>query len=108
MDSNNYVVVFVTVGSEKEAKEITRVLVEEKLAGCVNSYPVTSVYRWQNQICEEGEWQLVIKTKMALFSLLSAKIQALHSYDVPEIIALPIVNSSPAYLQWLRDSLQQV
>jgi len=106
MNNNSYTVVFVTVGSETEAKEIARILLEEKLAGCVNLYPVTSVYRWQNQICEDGEWQLVIKTEMRLFSALSAKIQELHSYDVPEIIALPIVNSSTSYSQWLRDSLQ--
>ncbi len=108
MDNNSYIVVLVTVGSEAEAKKIACILVEEKLAGCVNLYPVTSVYRWQNQICEDGEWQLVIKTQMRLFSALSAKIQELHSYDVPEIIALPIVNSSTSYSQWLQDSLQQV
>jgi len=106
MDNNSYGMVFVTVGSETEAKKIARILVEEKLAGCVNFYPVTSVYRWQNQICEDGEWQLVIKTQMGLFSTLSAKIQELHSYDVPEIIALPIINSSMSYSQWLQDSLQ--
>ena len=106
MNNNNYGVVFVTVGSETEAQKIARILVEEKLAGCVNFYPVTSVYRWQNQICEEVEWQLVIKTQIELFSTLSAKIEALHSYDVPEIIALPIVNSSTPYRQWLEDSLQ--
>lgn len=105
-DNNSYGVVFVTVGNETEAKKIARILVEEKLAGCVNFYPVTSVYRWQNQICEDAEWQLVIKTDMRLFPTLSAKIQALHSYDVPEIIALPIVNSSTSYRQWLEDSLQ--
>jgi len=104
----NHIVILVTTGNEIEAKKIARVLVEEKLAGCVNFYPVTSVYRWQNEICEDAEWQLVIKTDEQLFSTLSARIQDLHSYDVPEIIALPIVNSSMAYIQWLQDSLQKV
>lgn len=108
MDSNSYGVVFVTVGNENEGKKIARILVEEKLAGCVNLYPVTSVYRWQGEICEDGEWQLVIKTNLRLFSRLSARIQELHSYDVPEIIALPIVNSSTSYHQWLQDSLPPV
>lgn len=58
-----------TTGNQIEAKKIARVLVEEKLAGCVNFYPVTSVYRWQNEICEDAEWQLVIKTDEQLFRL---------------------------------------
>jgi periplasmic divalent cation tolerance protein len=97
----NFGVVLVTAGSEAEAEKIARVLVENKLAACVSLSPIRSIYSWQGEIRSDSEWQLVIKTDLAKFEDLKTKIQELHSYEVPEIIAIPIVAGSKAYLDWL-------
>ncbi|MEG3939072.1 divalent-cation tolerance protein CutA [Microcoleus sp. S36b_A3] len=101
----NFGVVLVTAGSEAEAENIAKSLVENKLAACVSLSPIRSVYTWQGEIHSEAEWQLVIKTDLAKFEALKTKIQELHSYEVPEIIAIPIVAGSETYLHWLRQSL---
>ncbi len=98
-------VVLVTAGSEEEARAIAQALVQEKLAACVNFTPIQSVYTWQGEIQQDQEWQLLIKTDLARFDQLAARIQALHSYDVPEIIALPIQQGAAAYLSWMTDCL---
>ncbi|MGP1386239.1 MAG: divalent-cation tolerance protein CutA [Thainema sp.] len=100
-------VVLVTTGSEEEACAIAHALVQEKLAACVNFTQIQSVYTWQGEIQQDQEWQLLIKTDLAKFDQLAAKIQALHSYDVPEMIALPIQQGSAAYLNWMSESLAQ-
>jgi len=94
-------VVLVTTASETEAENLAIALLNDRLAACVSIYPMRSIYRWQGQIENESEWQLVIKTDLKQFEQLSEKIQELHSYAVPEIIALPIVAGSQAYLDWL-------
>ena len=97
-------VVFVTSGSEEEALKIAHALVEERLAACVNLVsPIRSIYRWEGKICDEKEWLLVIKTQTARFDDLEKRVKALHSYSVPEIIALPIVTGSSSYLNWLEE-----
>jgi len=97
-------VVFVTCGSEEEALKIARSLVEERLAACVNILsPVRSLYRWEEKIWDEKEWLLIIKTQKRRFEDLEKKVKSLHSYSVPEIIRLPIVEGNPAYLKWLED-----
>jgi len=96
-----YGVVLVTVGSQAEGEAIARALVEARLAACVNLFPIRSIYRWQGEICADSEWQLTIKTDLACFEGLAAKVRELHAYDVPEMIALPIAKGSPAYLAWL-------
>ncbi|MFW6358906.1 MAG: divalent-cation tolerance protein CutA, partial [Chroococcales cyanobacterium] len=90
-DVVRYGIVLVTASSQEEGKAIASVLVEEKLAACVSLIPVASIYTWQDKVHSESEWQLMIKTDLAIFSTLEAKIREYHSYDVPEIIALPIV-----------------
>jgi periplasmic divalent cation tolerance protein len=94
-------VVLVTTASETEAENLAIALLNDRLAACVSIYPMRSIYRWQGQIENESEWQLVIKTDLKQFEQLSEKIQELHSYAVPEIIALPIVAGSQTYLDWL-------
>ena len=94
-------VVLVTTTSETEAENLAIALLNERLAACVSIYPIRSIYRWQGQIENESEWQLAIKSDLKQFEQLSAKIQALHTYAVPEIIALPIVAGSQTYLDWL-------
>lgn len=99
-----YVLVLVTAGSAAEAETIAKTLVGERLAACANIVaPVRSVYRWQGAIGDDQEWLLLIKARADAFAALAARAKALHSYQVPEVIALPIVAGSEAYLHWLRD-----
>ena len=98
-------VVLVTAGSESEAETIATALLDERLAACVNiGGPMRSLYRWQGRIADDREWQLVIKTRSDLFDALADRVQALHSYDVPEVVALPVTAGSPAYLAWLEEA----
>ena len=97
-------VVFVTC-SEKEAKTIAQTVVSNKLAACVNILSqVTSIYTWKGKVEEDQECLLIIKTRKDLFTQLMEKIKSVHSYDVPEIIYLPILDGNPAYLNWIEES----
>jgi periplasmic divalent cation tolerance protein len=98
-------VVFCTCPAEA-AKGLARQLVEEHLVACVNIVPgLTSIYRWEGKVCEDGESLLVIKTRAELMARLSARIVELHPYEVPEVIALPLAagEGNPAYLDWLME-----
>jgi periplasmic divalent cation tolerance protein len=102
------VVVLVTCGSEEEALKIANALVEAHLAACVNLVaPIRSIYRWEEKICDEKEWLLIIKTQKHRFEELEEKVKSLHSYSVPEIISLPITEGSLAYLNWIRENTDQ-
>jgi len=102
----DHYVVLVTVSSETEAKTIACALVEARLAACVNIIPgLTSIYRWEEKICEDRELLLVIKTQGQKVAALREQIVHLHSYAVPEVIALPIVAGSARYLEWLDSCL---
>ena len=103
----DYAIVLVTAGSAAEAERLAGALVESRLAACVSLAPIRSIYRWQDQIQAEPEWQLTIKTQRSHFPALEAKIRALHSYEVPEILAIPLVAGSAAYLNWLGTELQR-
>ncbi len=96
-----YGVVLVTASSQKEAEAIAHVLVQGQLAACVNITPVQSIYRWNDELQHEQEWQLLIKTHLAQLAALEKTIREHHSYDVPEIIALPILRGSQPYLRWI-------
>jgi periplasmic divalent cation tolerance protein len=100
-------VVLVTCRSAKEAERIARGLVETRLAACGNilSSPARSIYRWKEKIESAREVLLVIKTSRRRFPALQATIKRLHSYEVPEIIALPIAAGSQSYLSWLAESV---
>lgn len=98
-----YGVVLVTASSQDEALRLADYLVEASLAACVNFFPMQSVYRWQGQLHHDSEWQLVIKTRLEHLPQIETCLRELHSYEVPEIIALPIVNGSGAYLEWLTE-----
>ena len=106
MQDTSYCLVMVTVSSQAEGKEIAMALLTEKLAACINMTPVDSFYIWSEEINCDREWQLLIKTRSNLFSKLAAEIQLLHSYDVPEIIALPMLAGSSAYLNWIADNTE--
>jgi len=97
-----HLVVLITAGSQEEANRIADALVTELLAACVNVIPgVTSVYRWEGEVRRDGEWLLVAKSTREAFEDLLRCVRALHSYDLPEIIALPVVAGSEAYLHWV-------
>lgn len=100
-----YGVVLVTAPSQAEAEEIAQTLVESKLAACVSFAPIKSIYTWQGELYKEEEWQLLIKTDLAKFEILAAKVKELHSYEVPEIIALPLVAGYPPYLAWISENV---
>ncbi len=98
------IVVFITASNEEEAAKIARALVEGRLAGCVNIVKgIRSIYIWQGKIEDESEVLMIAKTRRELFEALLEKVKGLHSYSVPEIIALPIVEGSPDYLNWLKE-----
>lgn len=101
--SNQYGVVLVTAASKAEAEAIARSLVEAKLAACVNLFPIHSIYTWQGTLHQEEEWQLLIKTDLSLFSTLERRVRELHSYEVPEVVALPILAGSHPYLRWMAE-----
>jgi periplasmic divalent cation tolerance protein len=103
------IVVLVTCGSRKEARRIAQALVEAKLAACVNILPanVESIYRWKGRVEVAREVLLVIKTTGGLFGAVERRIRDLHSYEVPEVIAIPIARGSGAYLRWVTDSLRK-
>jgi periplasmic divalent cation tolerance protein len=99
-------IVLSTAGSEDEARNIASSLIERRLAACVNIVPgIESIYRWQNKIESSREWLLLIKTTAAQFQAVQAAIRELHSYDLPECIAISISDGSPEYLNWIGDSV---
>lgn len=96
------IVVLSTCASAEEAEKIARGLIEIRVAACVNVLAgARSFYRWKGAIEDTGEWLLIIKTSRAQFDSLRAELERLHSYEVPEIVALPIVDGAPNYLNWL-------
>lgn len=102
MSAGDFVVVFVTAGSADEAQRIGRTLVEERLAACVNVVgPMRSIYRWQDAVEDAEEHLLVIKARAADWPALEQRVRALHSYDVPEVLALAVTAGSSDYLAWL-------
>ena len=101
------VVVLVTCSSAKEARRIARAVVEARLAACANILPgvVTSIYRWKGKVETARERLLLIKTSRKRLAKLREEVSRLHSYEVPEFIALPIAAGSPAYLSWMEENL---
>jgi periplasmic divalent cation tolerance protein len=96
------IVVLVTAGSRKTADTIARALVAERLAACVNVLPaVRSIYRWRGRVADDAECLLLIKSRRSRFAALAARVHALHPYEVPEVVALEIVEGSAPYLRWL-------
>jgi len=100
------IVVLSTCASPEEAGKIARTLVEKRLAACVNILPaVRSIYRWKDAIEDDPETLLLIKSSRALFNDLRSEIERLHSYEVPEAIAIPIVDGLERYLEWMASVL---
>jgi periplasmic divalent cation tolerance protein len=98
-----YLQVVTTVGSENEAERIGSVLIDRRLAACVQ---IASHYRWQGKVEEDREWQCLAKTEAARYPEVEAAIRELHSYEEPEIVAMPIIAGSKGYLDWISESLR--
>lgn len=97
--------VLVTTGSEEQAASIARVLVGERLAACVNLVgPVRSIYRWRDAVEDDREYLLIIKTRASLYIKVEKRVRELHTYEVPEVLALNADRGSPPYVKWLLES----
>jgi len=103
--TNEEIVVYITAPHEDEAAKIAQALVESRLAACVNIVKdIRSIYSWKGTVEDDSEVLMIVKTRKALFDTLLNTVMDLHSYDVPEVIALPIIDGSANYLTWLRES----
>ncbi len=101
------IVVLSTCASAEEAERLARRVIDDRLAACVNVLsPVRSFYRWKGEIEDSAEWLLIIKTTRDKFDALRAALESAHTYEVPEVIAIPIVEGSPNYLSWIERELQ--
>ena len=101
--AQGFLIIFCTTGSEQEAVVLGRTLVEERLAACANSIPqIRSIYRWKEDIRDERETLLIIKSRQDLFEKIRSRIRELHSYEVPEITAVQVDKGDAAYLQWIE------
>lgn len=102
------IVVLITASSEEEAAKIARVLVDDRLAACVNILPgIRSIYFWDNKVQDERESLMICKTRQPLFEKIINRVKELHSYTVPEIIALPIAAGSAEYLGWVAATVKE-
>jgi periplasmic divalent cation tolerance protein len=107
MTDTDMVVVSVACGSEDEANNLARLLIEQRLAACVQSHAINSIYRWEGKVETSPEVMLTIKTMASKLTELGAVVKSHHGYDVPEIIAVPVVWASEDYARWLRDSMRR-
>jgi len=100
------IVVLMTAPSMEEAARIARALVGERLVACCNIAPsIRSIYRWQGEVCDEQEVMMIAKTRGEAFGRLRSRVAALHSYDVPEIIAIPIASGFEPYMKWIEENV---
>jgi len=103
-----YIQVLTTTENREDAENIARSLVEKRLAGCVQVLgPVTSTYRWKGNLETAAEWLCLIKSTRDLYARVEEAIKALHPYETPEIIAVPVVAGSRDYLEWLKQELRK-
>lgn len=96
----------VSAGSEEQATMLARAAVERALVACAQILPIRSCYRWEGKIVEEHEWLILMKTTESAYDRLEQVIKELHSYEIPEILALPIARGLPAYLEWVNQVVQ--
>ncbi len=101
MAQDGHVVIMTTAGSREEAHRLARGLVEKRLAACVQMMPVESVYEWKGAVQEDSEFLLLIKTRRACYANVEAHLRSAHSYEVPEILALPVERGLSDYLGWV-------
>ncbi len=98
-------IVYITAGDLEEAKRIGRKLVEGRLAACVNIFPVSSIYRWDNRVEESNEFGIIVKTRTDKVGQVEKRVKELHSYDVPCVISFEMNHGSEDYLNWIKESV---
>jgi periplasmic divalent cation tolerance protein len=102
----SYAVLMITVAGVEEGERIAKALVSERLAACVNIIPgVRSFFRWEGKIDQAGEFLMLVKTRRSFVSKVREKVRSMHSYTVPEIIALPVIAGNQDYLRWIDGSV---
>ena len=107
MESSPYIVLFITTATAEEAQRISRVLLEQKKVACVNIVPrVNSLFWWQDKLDSAEESLLIVKTKASLLSEIVPLVKEIHSYDIPELIALPIIGGNQDYLDWIQKEVR--
>lgn len=104
MSSTSYCVILTTTGEQEEAERLAAMLVKAQLAACVQLSPITSTYSWQGTLHQDPEWLLLIKTRADLYEEVEDALGVHHSYDTPEIIQIPIIRGSGAYLSWIDEN----
>ncbi len=104
--SEKYIMVLTTTSSEEEAQEISERLIKQGLAACVQTYgPIKSTYLWEGEINRSEEWMCFMKTKEDVYDSLESKIKEIHSYETPEIVAIPILDGNKDYLEWIDENV---
>ncbi len=102
-----YIQVFTVAGSKDEASSIAEIVVEKRLVGCAQVLgPISSIYRWKEKLERAEEWLCIMKTRAELYHDLESTIRQVHSYEVPEILAVPIAEGNKSYLSWLDSEVQ--
>ncbi len=105
--NNNKIVIFITASSKSEAEKIAEALVKERLSACCNIIDsVSSFFWWEEKVNKESEVLIIVKSSSELFDEIMKKVKELHSYKVPEIIALPIISGSEDYLNWIEKEIK--
>jgi periplasmic divalent cation tolerance protein len=103
MEASDYCIITTTTDTKENAEVISRVLLEKKLVACVQSATIQSAYHWEGKIIQSEEIRLHIKSRRSLFETIQKEIANLHTYDVPEIIMVPMAGANPEYLQWIEE-----
>ena len=107
MENDQKVVIFITAGTDEEANRLAEVLLKQRKAACVNIVPkVSSHFWWEGHLDSDQESLLIVKAKASLLDEIVALVKEVHTYDVPEVIALPIIGGNPDYLEWIGKELQ--
>jgi periplasmic divalent cation tolerance protein len=107
MENDQNIVIFITTGTDGEARRVAEVLLEQRKAACINIVPtVTSLFWWKDRIESDQESLLIVKSKASLLDEIVSLVKGIHSYDVPEVIALPIIGGNPDYLNWIGQQTQ--
>jgi periplasmic divalent cation tolerance protein len=102
MDASNYCIISTTTDTKENADAIASVLLKERLIACAQCTTTQSAYRWQGKVIESDEVLLQMKTKKSLYNQIENQIEKLHTYDVPEIIMIPLLDANDFYLQWIE------
>lgn len=99
-------IVYITAGDMEEARKIGKILIEERLAACVNIFPITSIFRWKNNIEDAQEFGIIVKTKSRKVKEIEKRVKEIHSYEVPCVIAFRIDGGSGDYIKWIDGSVE--